>query len=216
MPRKTKGKKKGGRVISVDFKGAGKGGRRKVPDGDYLCIVSEIEEEVGQTSGQPYLNWTFEVKEPERYAGAKLWHNTSLQPQTLFNLRNVLEAMGVEVPDSIVNLNLDDYMGLELGIGVENELYQGEKKPRPIEFFTTEEYFSEDVEEDEEDEDEDDEEEEDEEEEDEEEDEDEIEYEDMSLDELVNLCEERDIDIPKKPKKKKLIALLEEYDEEEL
>lgn len=51
--------------------------------------------------------------------------------------------------------------------------------------------------------------------EDEDDDDDEVDYNDMTLDELVEELEAREIDVPKKPKKKALIRLLEENDEEE-
>lgn len=204
MPKKTR--KSGGRVISVDFSGTQEGSFKKVPDGEYLVKVADVTQEEGQNSGQPYLKWVFEIIENPKLNGAKLWHNTSLQPQALFNLRSTLEAMDVPVPDSIVNLNLDDYIGLELAVGVENELYEGKKKPKIVDLFSTADFFGEDEEE------EDEEDEEDEEEEDEDED---LAYEDMTLAELKDLCEEREIEVPKKAKAKKLIALLEEYDEEE-
>jgi len=202
MPKKTK--KKGGRVISVDFSGTEKGGRRKIPEGDYLCKVKEVTEEVGENSGQPYLRWVLDIQEPEKYKGSPLYHNTSLQPQALFNLRNLLEAMEVEVPESIANLNLDDYEGLELGVGVELEQYEGKDKPNVVDLFPVADFFSDEEEDD------------DDEEEDDDDDEEETpDYEDMTLDELKALCKERDIKVPKKAKADKLISLLEDNDEEE-
>ena len=215
MPKK----KKGGRVISVDFRGVEAGKDWKpVPDGFYLVKTKEVTQEVSEKSGQPYLKWTFEVVEPIKYKGKYLWYNTSLQPQALFNLRNLLEAMETEVPESIVNLNLDDYVDLELCVEVEIGSYEGKKKNEIVDLLTVADYYDEDSEEDEDDEVEDSEEDEDddEEEDDEEEtDEDEIDYEEMDVDALKELCEDRGIKLPKKVNKKKLISLLEEADEDE-
>ncbi len=207
MPKK---KKSGGRVISVNFDGVEKGrSKQPVPEGFYLVKVKEVEEETSAKSGQPYLKWTFEIVEPAKYKSKYLWYNTSLQPQALFNLRNLLEAMGMEVPDSIVNLNLDDYMDLELCVEVEIGSYEGKKKNEIVDLLTVEDYYDEEETEDEEDEEEEDEE-------DDNDEDGEIDYSELDDGELKELCEEREIAVPKKSNRKKLIALLEEYDEEDV
>jgi len=219
MVAKKKGKKgkKKGRVINVDFTGVKSGGgASKVPEGEYLVKVVEVEEGTSEKSGKSYLNWVLEITEG-KYKGKRLYHITSLQPQALFNLRNTLEACGIEVPESPQDINLDDLPDYEMGVEVEIEEYEGKKRSKVVGTFPAEEldedYDGDDDEDDEdEDEDEDDEDEDEDEEDEDDEDEDEEDYEEMSLKELKALCKERGIKVPKKAKKADLIELLEEED----
>src|SRR5690606_28865621 len=95
-------------VLKVDFTNVEPGG--KVPEGDYPVVVKEITVEESQ-NGNPYLKWVFSVADG-RHKGKQLYHHTSLQPQALFNLRNTLEALGMEVPQKAIQLDLDNLIGL--------------------------------------------------------------------------------------------------------
>lgn len=123
-------KKKGGgrgRGLSVDFSGVESGGKA-VPDGAYEVEVVEVTEEES-SEGNPYLKWKFRVTEgPSK--GAAIYDNTSLQPQALWRLKGLLEVLGVEVPDSSMDLDLSDYVGSTLTITVANEEYQGKDRPK--------------------------------------------------------------------------------------
>lgn len=137
MARSKKSSKKGkkskkSRSISVDMEGVESGGR--VADGDYKLTVEEIEIKEGVDSGNEYLNFIFEVE-----GGGKVYHICSLQPQALFNLRSTLEALEVEVPDSVMDIDLDDLEGLECAGTIANEVYQGKKNPKIVELFTLDE-----------------------------------------------------------------------------
>ena len=156
-------------VLKIDFTNVEPGG--KVPEGDYPVRVKEVTLEES-SSGNPYLKWIFEIIDG-KHKGKVLYHNTSLQPQALFNLRNTLEALGMEVPQTVVELDLDNLIGLKAAVSVEIEVYQGKEKSRVVEVFPLEDLVEEDEEDEEDYEDEDDDDEDDEDEDDEVEDEDE-------------------------------------------
>ena len=122
---KRKGKK--GRTISVDMSDAG--GSFKCRDGVYLATVTEIAQEESQ-DGNDYLLWKLTTD-----GGNKVLHSTSLLPQALWNLRETMESCGMEVPESTLDIDLDDLEGSQLGIEIENEVYQGKKRPRVIDTF---------------------------------------------------------------------------------
>lgn len=128
MARKPASKKVS---ISVDFEGVESG--VVVPEDDYSVRVSEIEQKISDNSGEPYLAFIFEINDGP-HSGKRLWHNCSLQPQALFNLRGVLEALGLEVPSGKMDLDIDDLIGLECGVAVQHETYNGKKKARIVEF----------------------------------------------------------------------------------
>lgn len=106
-----------------------------IPEGDYLVEVAEVEVAESESSGKEYLKWKFEVLEPESCKGQSLYHNTSLQPQALFNLKGVLISLGMNVPNNTLEIDLDDVEGRQMGVTVEHEIYEGKKKARVTETF---------------------------------------------------------------------------------
>lgn len=105
---------------------------RKTPaPGVYTVKVVNVEEKEGQND--PYFSWEFEIV-GGKFEGAKLWNNTSLAAQSLWNLRGCLEALGVEIPDDDTEMDLDDLVGLECAVEVEHETYDGKKRARIVDF----------------------------------------------------------------------------------
>src|SRR5690606_15434933 len=90
------------RIIEIDMTGVEVGGGR-LADGIHKVRVEEVTAEISTSSGKPYLAWKFRTVNGSH----RLYHNTSLQPQALFNLKQVLIALGIEVPHSVMKLNLD-------------------------------------------------------------------------------------------------------------
>ena len=130
-----RGKKKGG--VSVNFDGVEAGGRSLV-NGQYLFEVDGVPEvKTSVESGNEYITWVLKVAEGKG-KGRKVWHNTSLQPQALWNLRGMLEAMGIEVDEGEMDLELEEFEGVQVGGVVVNEKYEGRDRPRIAEFIAVE------------------------------------------------------------------------------
>jgi len=134
MARKPRNTKRG---INVDFTGVEAGGV-VVPEDDYLVEVEDVEQKTSDNSGNDYLALTLKIVDGD-HKGKKLYHNCSLQPQALFNLRGVLEALGFEVPNGPMEFDPADMIGQQCGVTVAHETYEGKKKARPIDFFPAEE-----------------------------------------------------------------------------
>lgn len=117
--------------IRVDFKGV-EGKLSPIPDGEYNAKVVEVTKEDGQAA--EYLKWTFELTD-EEFEGRKVFLNTSLAPQALWNLRGLLEAIGVDVPDDELDIDLSDLTDRDIGLLIENETYEGKKRPRVSDYF---------------------------------------------------------------------------------
>lgn len=124
-------------TVSVDFKGVESGGK-VIPEDDYLLRVDEVELKNSDGSGEDYLSFVFEVDDGD-FSGTKLYHNCSLQPQALFNLRSLLEALGFEVPDGPMDLEPADLIDLTCVGSVYHEKYQGKTKNKLSEFRSGEE-----------------------------------------------------------------------------
>ncbi len=119
-------KKKG---LVIDFEGVESGGGLPIDDGRHHLKVSKVTEEEGQDSGEPYLSFTWKVVSGP-CKGARGFDNCSLQPQALWRLRNVLEALGVEVPDSEMELDISELVDMECLSDIVNEEHEGRDKPR--------------------------------------------------------------------------------------
>lgn len=119
--------------ISVDFSETET--NLTIEEGPYLLEVEDVEVKTSENSGADYLAFTFKVVDG-KFKGKKVWHNCSLQPQALFNLRGLLEALGYEVPQGPMELDPADLIGEQCGAEVVHEVYQGKKKARVAEFFS--------------------------------------------------------------------------------
>lgn len=197
-------------TLRINMDGVETGGKT-LPEGSYVVKVESVELKES-TSGSEYLAFTFEVVEG-KHKKAKLFHNCSLQPQALFNLKSVLIALQYEMESVEFDLDLDDLLDLECEVEVTHEMYEGKKKARIVEFSMLED----DDDEDEEDLDEDDDSDEDEEE-DDEEDEDEDDEEDLSelsLKDLKAKAKEMGIKVKKGMSKDDIIELIEESMDDE-
>lgn len=143
-PKGTKRKKAGWKV---DFTGVESGGK-VLSEGRHLLQVDSIEEKEGESSGEPYLAVKFKVVS-DKGSGTPVYDNFSLQPQSLWKLRGMLESMGVEV-DGEFEFTADDLADHTVGAEVVHEEYQGKVKNRISGYFMADEFDDSDDEEDEE------------------------------------------------------------------
>lgn len=176
--------------VEVDFDGV-ESGRKILPEGTYEVTVNEAKKGKSKND-QPKVSFEFEVTEG-KFKGNKLFEECSLQKQALFKLKNVLTALGLEIPNKAFDLNLKELIGLTCFVEVGHEVYEGKKKNRILEYINPED--SEGEEDDEEDDDED------------------LEdrLKEMDLEELQDLAKELDIsksDIKKCKKAKALVELI--------
>lgn len=105
-----------------------------LPNGQYVLSVTSVEKKRSESSGNDYLSWEYKVSEG-KHKGKKVWDNTSLQPQALWRLRGLFEAMGIDIEDGEIEVDLDDLEGESVGVDIENEKYQGKDKPRIVNFI---------------------------------------------------------------------------------
>lgn len=131
MVRRTTQKKAGS--VSVNFKGVEIGGQKRIPEANYLMRVAELTQEEGDKGD--YLKWVFKVDEG-KHKGATFYVNTSLTPQSLWKLGALLQALGHEVPDDELDLDLDDYIDETLMGVVADEVYEGKKRSRMVDFYS--------------------------------------------------------------------------------
>lgn len=128
----------GRKKLKVDFTGVEAGGARSCPDGRYVAKVTKVTQETSDNSGKDYLKWELSVDRPH-HKGARLYNNTTLQPQGLFALKRFLECLGADVSEGEMDLDLGEYPDMEIGVEVVNEEYQGKTRPQVADVFPPEE-----------------------------------------------------------------------------
>ena len=177
-----------GKKIRIDFTGVDKeirsGGRAaRVPPGDYLAKAVNAELRKSDNTGSKYLSWRFTIVEPKKYKGKTLYDRTSLKPNALWNLRNLIfSATGKNIAGSVLNFDPEAVYGKILMVTVEDDEYEGKVRSQIVDYQQKKKFNAKDADEEDDDEEEDEDDEyEEEEEEDEEEDED---LEDVDVEEL--------------------------------
>lgn len=125
------------RMVTIDFEGVESGGGKiHVPEGDYKFEIVEIKTKKGSESGKPVLFFHLKLNSgPKGGNGKILRHSCSLQKQALWNLRNLLEACGKEVPSKPVKIDLDKLIGLEGAVSVVDGEYDGKTTSEVATFY---------------------------------------------------------------------------------
>lgn len=124
----SKGRKK---TIKVDFEGVESGGT--LDEGSHIVEIVETEVREG-SSGHDYINVKLKATEDDDQAGRVMYHTCSLQPQALFNLRNVLQAIGHDVPNGMYEFDPEDMVGGICKVEVIHEKYEGKDRARAVSF----------------------------------------------------------------------------------
>lgn len=134
-------------VLTLDFSNVGErteGGRAAhVPEGDYLFKPTKVElRSKKDDESSKYLSWVMAIQAPEKYKGRVIYFITSLKAESLWNLRNLLEDMGIKVPQSTLKLPLQQIIakGPIFGGTVEDDEYEGKVKSKIVATFKRAQY----------------------------------------------------------------------------
>lgn len=104
-------------IVEVDFTDVQTGAGFLEP-GLYRAQVEAVEKREGRS--YPGLKWTWASIEPETM-GQRADGFTSLAPQSLWVLKGILEAFGVEVPQSALRFDTEKLIGKRALIKVYHE-----------------------------------------------------------------------------------------------
>lgn len=131
-------KKKSDRIVSLDFTDVDSGGGGfRIKEDNYRMKVVEVEQKESDAGNDMFV-WTFEGTEGAA-EGKKFKVYTTLNEEALWKLRSLLEALGVEIPDGPMDLDLDEMVDLELIGIVTDDTYQGKTVSRMNDFEAVEE-----------------------------------------------------------------------------
>ena len=101
-----------------------------IPEGKYDAVVFDVEQRISQAQ-KPYLNWLLKIQGGE-FDGRSAFFMTSLSPNALWKLKQVLHNLGWTSEELAGNLELDlvDLAGKECTIVITHEEYNGETRSR--------------------------------------------------------------------------------------
>ncbi len=134
MARSARNTKKKSTGVRVNFDGVETAS--VVPEGEYIASVISVKPDESQ-AGNDYLAWELAIT-GGKHKGKKLYNNTSLAEQSLWATKRFLENLGVEIPEGEFELELDDYVDMEIGLVVEHETYKGRTRSRVVDTFPAE------------------------------------------------------------------------------
>lgn len=111
--------------VSLDFE--------PIEPGTYLARVASCDVGDSKSSGNPVVNWQFEIDE-EPYEGRKLFFHTSLMPKAIWKFAQTMKALGwteeeMKSPDGF-EFEPDDTIDVECRLVVTQEPYQGQVRNR--------------------------------------------------------------------------------------
>jgi hypothetical protein len=121
-------------IIKVDFTGVETAS--VIPEGEYIAEVTKCEKETGD-SGNDYIAWELKVSDGKQ-SGKKLYNNTSLATQSLWATKRFLECLGIEVPDGTMDIDMDDMIGLQVGVVVEHDTWKGRTRSKVVDSYPAE------------------------------------------------------------------------------
>jgi hypothetical protein len=120
----------------VDFTGVekeiGKKAGKRIPEGDYVLKIGKVERKKNKAGDAYYFSWRLQVVTDARgktkHAGTPFYYTTSLKPEALFNLRNMIFACTngkKNVAGKAVNFDPSEYFGTKIGATIEDDEYDG-------------------------------------------------------------------------------------------
>jgi hypothetical protein len=142
--------------VKVDFSGVDqeirRGGGTYVPPGDYGAKIVKGELKDSERSGSRYFAWQLQITRPAEFKGKTVYTNTSLKPEALWSLRNLIHAAtGKNVAGRALNFDPEKLYGKEIAVTTEDREYEGKMRTnvvdvRPISELEDEEETEEETE----------------------------------------------------------------------
>lgn len=134
MPRARK--PKNSTSVKVNFKGVES--RQTPAEGDYLCEILEANAKQSQGGGD-MIEFISEIAEG-KYKGTKLWFYCPLDEKSLWKLHAFLTALGEDVPDEELDIDLPELIGNQFVGVLSHETYQGRKRAKLTDFSSVDDY----------------------------------------------------------------------------
>lgn len=143
--------------LTADFSGVeerrGGGAAAHVQEGDYLLKLKDVEVRQNEKKDGQHVKWVWGIEKGPEKSTRPVYDNTSLKPEALWKLYNVLTDLreGKPLPKKALNIDFSKYIGKLIGATLaDGEPYNGKVKSEIVATFPASEYADEDVDDDEE------------------------------------------------------------------
>lgn len=113
---------------NVDFsnvKDAGNFNKKRIPAGDYLATISNIEDAESKSDG--VFQYLVSIKINKKPSSVFPYY-CKLQENQLWKLRNLLIAAGIQVPKRKIKVDPNRLIGKIIGVTVEDDEYDGKEQ----------------------------------------------------------------------------------------
>lgn len=97
-----------------------------LPKGKYVIHLFDVDLKKTQKKDDMYV-LILKVAEGE-HKGRQLFFNLPVMPQTMWKIKETLEAFGVEVPKSTFSIDFDELLGKKAVAIVDHREYQGKDR----------------------------------------------------------------------------------------
>lgn len=137
-------RRKANTSVKVNFKGVES--RKTPPEGDY--VVEVLEAVAGKSDNKnDQIEFTLEIAKGD-YKGTKLWLYCPLLENSLWKLHAFLSALGVEVPEEEMDIDLSELVGKQCVGVITHDTYNGKKRAKMTDFDSIDNYKGGDADED--------------------------------------------------------------------
>lgn len=104
---------------------------KRMPEGDYLATILSVVEEESKNGNDM---WVYAIQLSDNKT-CVYPHHCVLDPDSLWKVRNLFMAAGIEVPKKRMNVNPERIVGEEIGISLEDDEYEGREKSVIVNVF---------------------------------------------------------------------------------
>lgn len=138
----TQGSKKkssggGSSTLELDFTGTNRRDSR-LPEGEYVFKIENAQQTKAKSTGNSMIVFTLRVAKGQ-FKGEQVTYRQMLLKQNLWSFRNLLEAMGHNVPEGKIKIRLDSLMKKQVGARVaDGEPYNNRIKSEIVDFLKPE------------------------------------------------------------------------------
>ena len=115
-------------VAKIDFSNVSEGSGirpKQLPAGEYAATIKDVKAGNSKKTGTP--QWCFLIV-PDKHPGATYPYYCQLTADQAWKIRQVLVAIGVNVPKSVKTIDASKLIGKKLGIILEDDEYEGKLK----------------------------------------------------------------------------------------
>lgn len=97
-----------------------------IPKGEYPCLLFDVNLKETRKGDDMYV-LVLKIIDGE-YKGRQLFYNLPVMPQTMWKIRETLEAFNMEIPQAVVEVDFDELLGKKCIAIVGHREWQGKNR----------------------------------------------------------------------------------------